>query len=49
MEDLSLLREAYRAVFNPSSGMVFKDRVVVARTIVGENKRGLDFITFLER
>ena len=48
-EDLSLLREAYRAVFNHSSGMVFKDRVVVARTIVGENKRGLDFITFLER
>lgn len=51
-EDLSVLRQAYRLVFTPTGteaqGKVFKERVAIARSAMGENKRGLDFVGFLE-
>jgi UDP-N-acetylglucosamine acyltransferase len=51
-EDLAILREIYRIVFTPSvseaKAMVFKDRVARARTLVGDNQRGLEFVAFLE-
>lgn len=47
-DDLALLRELYRTVFTTTSGKVFKERVVMGRSMVGENPRGIDFIGFLE-
>ncbi|MFO0416914.1 MAG: acyl-ACP--UDP-N-acetylglucosamine O-acyltransferase [Pseudomonadota bacterium] len=51
-DDLAVLREAYRAVFAPAGteaqSKVFKDRVAYARSIVGDNARGLDFVSFME-
>jgi UDP-N-acetylglucosamine acyltransferase len=51
-EDLAILREVYRVVFTPTAteakAMVFKDRVAHARTLVGQNARGLEFVAFLE-
>jgi UDP-N-acetylglucosamine acyltransferase len=47
-EDLALLREVYRTVFNTAAGRVFKQRVADARRLIAENPRGVDFITFLE-
>jgi UDP-N-acetylglucosamine acyltransferase len=51
-EDLGILREVYRVVFTPTAteatAMVFKDRVAHARTLVGQNPRGLEFVAFLE-
>jgi UDP-N-acetylglucosamine acyltransferase len=51
-EDLAILREVYRVVFSPSTteakAKVFKDRVAHAKTLVGNNARGLEFIAFLE-
>jgi UDP-N-acetylglucosamine acyltransferase len=51
-EDLGILREVYRVVFTPAGteaqGMVFKDRVSLARKLVGSNQRGLDFVSFIE-
>lgn len=51
-EDLAVLREVYRVVFTPTvteaKAMVFKDRVAHARTLVGANARGLEFVKFLE-
>jgi UDP-N-acetylglucosamine acyltransferase len=51
-EDLGILREVYRLVFTPAGteaqDMVFKDRVTLARKIVGENQRGVDFVSFIE-
>jgi UDP-N-acetylglucosamine acyltransferase len=52
-EDLAILREVYRVVFTPqgteAQDKVFKDRVAFAKTIVGANVRGLDFVAFIER
>lgn len=52
-EDLSVLRKIYRTVFTPTSpdvvGRSFKERVAVARGLVGVNERGLQFVAFLER
>lgn len=51
-EDLSVLREVYRLIFTPSSSeaksKVFKDRVAEARGLVGQNERGLAFVSFIE-
>jgi UDP-N-acetylglucosamine acyltransferase len=51
-EDLAVLREVYRIVFTPAGTVaqdkVFKDRVVLAKTLVGANVRGLEFVAFLE-
>lgn len=51
-DDLAILREVYRAVFTPhgtgAQAKVFKDRVVFAKTLVGENERGNDFISFIQ-
>jgi UDP-N-acetylglucosamine acyltransferase len=52
-EDLAILREVYRVVFTPqgteAQDKVFKDRVAFAKTLVGANVRGLDFVSFIER
>ncbi len=52
-EDLAILREVYRVVFTPqgtpAQDKVFKDRVAFAKTLVGANQRGLDFVSFIER
>lgn len=52
-EDLAILREVYRIVFTPqgteAQDKVFKDRVAIAKTLVGDNVRGLDFVLFIER
>ncbi len=52
-EDLTTLRKIYRAIFTPTSpdvfGKSFKERVVVARAIAGDNARGLQFVEFLEK
>lgn len=51
-DDLGVLREAYRVVFTPvgteGEGKVFKERVAIARTLVGDNSRGLAFVGFIE-
>ena len=51
-DDLSALRKIYRTVFTPTSpdvvGRSFKERVAVARGLVGLNERGLQFVAFLE-
>lgn len=51
-EDLGILREVYRIVFTPAGteaqDMVFKDRVSLARKVVGESQRGVDFVSFIE-
>lgn len=51
-EDLAVIRGAYRSIFAPSGadfvGKTFKERVALAKTLVGENARGLQFMTFLE-
>jgi len=52
-DDLAVLREVYRLVFTPqgtpAQDKVFKDRVVLARTMVGSNTKGLDFVAFIEK
>jgi UDP-N-acetylglucosamine acyltransferase len=52
-EDLAVLREVYRIVFTPqgteAQDKVFKDRVALAKTLVGSNSRGLDFVSFIEQ
>jgi UDP-N-acetylglucosamine acyltransferase len=52
-DDLAVLREVYRIVFTPSGVdekvRVFKDRVAHARSLVGDNRRGVEFVEFLER
>lgn len=52
-EDLAVLREVYRVVFTPhgteAQDKVFKDRVAIAKALVGTNPRGLDFTNFIER
>jgi UDP-N-acetylglucosamine acyltransferase len=52
-EDLAVLREVYRIVFNPqgteAQDRVFKDRVLLAKALVKENARGLDFVAFIEK
>lgn len=52
-DDLAVLREVYRLVFTPqgtpAQDKVFKDRVILARTIVGSNSKGLDFVAFIEK
>jgi UDP-N-acetylglucosamine acyltransferase len=52
-EDLAVLREVYRVVFTPqgtgAQDKVFKDRVAFAKTLVGNNARGLDFTAFIEQ
>jgi UDP-N-acetylglucosamine acyltransferase len=52
-EDLGVLREVYRIVFNPqgteAQDRVFKDRVLLARALVKENARGIDFVSFIEK
>lgn len=51
-DDLAVLREVYRIVFNPAgteaAGKVFKDRVAYARGLVAGNARGADFVGFIE-
>ncbi len=51
-EDLAILREVYRVVFTPqgteAQDKVFKDRVALAKTLVGNNSRGLAFVSFIE-
>lgn len=51
-DDLAVLREVYRVIFTPQGtegqDKVFKDRVALAKTLVGENARGLDFVSFIE-
>jgi UDP-N-acetylglucosamine acyltransferase len=51
-DDLAVLREVYRIVFTPAGtpaqDKVFKDRVAFAKTLVGNNPRGLEFIAFVE-
>jgi UDP-N-acetylglucosamine acyltransferase len=51
-EDLAVLREVYRVVFTPqgteAQDKVFKDRVAFAKTLVGPNIRGADFVRFIE-
>jgi UDP-N-acetylglucosamine acyltransferase len=51
-DDLAVLREVYRIVFNPAgteaAGKVFKDRVAYARGLVLGNERGTDFVAFIE-
>lgn len=51
-QDLAVLREVYRVVFTPlgteAQSKVFKDRVAHAKGLIGDNVRGLEFISFLE-
>jgi UDP-N-acetylglucosamine acyltransferase len=52
-DDLAILREVYRVLFTPqgteAQDKVFKDRVAFAKTLVRDNVRGLDFVSFIER
>jgi UDP-N-acetylglucosamine acyltransferase len=52
-EDLAILREVYRVIFTPqgteAQDKVFKDRVTFAKTLVGNNVRGQEFLAFIER
>jgi UDP-N-acetylglucosamine acyltransferase len=52
-DDLAVLREVYRIVFNPqgteAQDRVFKDRVLLAKALVKDNARGLDFVSFIEQ
>jgi UDP-N-acetylglucosamine acyltransferase len=52
-DDLGVLREVYRIVFNPqgteAQDRVFKDRVLLAKALVKENSRGIDFVSFIEK
>jgi UDP-N-acetylglucosamine acyltransferase len=51
-DDLAVLREVYRIVFNPqgteAQDRVFKDRVSIAKALVKDNARGIDFVSFIE-